>query len=131
LPDGTIVENVRDRSVPDSEIEGDPEGKDGEPWGPWEDVPPPDDLNWDAEFTEMELAEQEAKLTALAKKWERREEEEEYWDSIRSGFGPGPERINGRFAMFFLITGLATEYYTGQSIPQQVETLLQTFGLAD
>ena len=54
-----------------------------------------------------------------------------YYESIRSGWGPGPERINGRVAMFFLVTGLVTEYYTGQSVPQQVYTLLQTLSIID
>ena len=31
--------------------------------------------------------------------------------------------------MFFIIVGLVTEYYTGQSLPQQCGTMLQTLGL--
>ena len=73
-------------------------------------------------FSEMELAEQEAKLTALSEKWSKFEEQVNYEETMRSGFGPSPERINGRVAMFFLVTGLITEYYTGQSMPQQVRT---------
>jgi hypothetical protein len=83
------------------------------------------------ELSDVELAEQSAKLDALTEKWKKREEELEYVESIRSGFGPGPERINGRFAMFFLVTGLVTEYYTGQSIPQQVYTALQTLSIVE
>ena len=79
----------------------------------------------------MELAEQESKLTALSEKWKRREDEAAYQESIRSGWGPSPERINGRAAMFFIIVGLVTEYYTGQSVPQQVYTMLQTMGLVE
>ena len=44
----------------------------------------------------MELAEQEAKLTALSNKWKGFEDEGDYQDTLRSGFGPSPERINGR-----------------------------------
>ena len=54
-----------------------------------------------------------------------------YYESISSGWGPTPEILNGRFAMFFLVTGLVTEYYTGQSLPQQVYTLLQTLSIID
>ena len=82
-------------------------------------------------FSEMELAEQEAKLTALSEKWKRIEEEADYQASIRSGFGPSPELINGRTAMFFIIVGLITEYYTGQSMPQQVTTMLQTLSIIE
>lgn len=31
--------------------------------------------------------------------------------------------------MFGITVGLLTEYWTGQSIPQQVETLIQVLGL--
>jgi len=89
------------------------------------------DENFFAPRSEMELAEQEAKLTALSEKWKRREEQIEYQDTIRSGFGPAPERINGRTAMFFIVTGLVTEYYTGQSLPQQVYTMLQTLSIVE
>jgi hypothetical protein len=82
-------------------------------------------------MSDVEKAERNAKLDALSAKWKKREEELEYYESIRSGWGPGPERINGRFAMFFLVTGLVTEYYTGQSLPQQVYTLLQTLSIID
>ena len=79
----------------------------------------------------MELAEQSAKLDALASKWKRRREEKEYQETLRSGFGPAPEIINGRVAMFFIVTGLVTEYYTGESLPQQVYTMFQTLGFAN
>lgn len=84
-----------------------------------------------APFSEMELAEQEGKLTALSKKWEKREAQLDYAESIRSGWGPSPEAINGRTAMFFVLVGLITEYYTGQSFPQQVYTMLQTLSIVE
>lgn len=34
-----------------------------------------------------------------------------------------------RSAMFGITVGLLTEYWTGQSIPQQIETLVQVLGL--
>lgn len=81
--------------------------------------------------SDVELAEQSNKLEALSAKWKKREDELEYADYIRSGFGPNPERINGRAAMFFILTGLVTEYYTGQSLPQQVYTMLQTLSIVE
>ena len=33
--------------------------------------------------------------------------------------------------MFFIIVGLVTEYYTGQSLPQQVYTMLQTLAIVE
>eukprot|EP00322_Chrysochromulina_rotalis_P020389 CAMPEP_0115847988 /NCGR_PEP_ID=MMETSP0287-20121206/10679_1 /TAXON_ID=412157 /ORGANISM="Chrysochromulina rotalis, Strain UIO044" /LENGTH=181 /DNA_ID=CAMNT_0003301865 /DNA_START=153 /DNA_END=699 /DNA_ORIENTATION=- len=81
------------------------------------------------ELSDVELAEQQNKLDALSGKWEKRQDELDYAESMRSGWGPSPERINGRFAMFFLIVGLVTEYYTGQSLPDQVYTMLQTLAL--
>ena len=60
---------------------------------------------------------------------QKREEMESYADYQRSGFGRSSEIINGRTAMFFLVTGLVTEYYTGQSMPDQVYTMLQTLSI--
>ena len=82
-------------------------------------------------FSDVELAEQQSKLEALSAKWEKRQEQLDYAESMRSGWGPSPERINGRFAMFFLIVGLVTEYYTGQSFPSQVYTMLQTLSIVE
>merc|ERR1711924_176199 len=82
--------------------------------------PSRDEMTINEPYSEMELAEQEAKLTALSEKWSKFEAQKDYETTMRSGFGPSPEIINGRTAMFFLITGLITEYYTGQSMPQQV-----------
>jgi len=53
-------------------------------------------LAWEGGFSDVELAEQEAKLTALSNKWKGFEDEGDYQDTLRSGFGPSPERINGR-----------------------------------
>eukprot|EP00966_Prymnesium_polylepis_P205221 4755346-Prymnesium_polylepis.1 len=67
----------------------------------------------------MELVEQSAKLDALAAKWRKRQEAAEYEASSRVGWVAASEVVNGRFAMFFIIVGLITEYYTGESVPQQ------------
>ena len=89
------------------------------------------DPDWLAPFSDVELAEQEAKLTALSEKWKKFEDLRDFETSKRSGFGPSPEVINGRTAMFFIIVGLVTEYYTGQNMPQQVTTMLQTLAIIE
>ena len=80
---------------------------------------------------ELLQVERDAKLDALAKKWEKRQRKEEIFNAQTLGWCPNAETINGRMAMFFLITGLVTEYYTGESIPQQVYTLFQTLGFVE
>lgn len=94
------------------------------------DVAPPVDLGL-TEMSEMELAEQSAKLDALALKWRKRQRQADDEDGKRLGWAISSEQINGRLAMFFLLVGLVTEYYTGQSVPQQVGTMLQTLGVID
>ena len=51
------------------------------------------------DMSDVELAEQSAKLEALAAMWKKREDMGEYEEGLRSGWGPSPERINGRAAM--------------------------------
>lgn len=84
-----------------------------------------------ATYSEMELAEQSAKMDALAAKWRKREEQVEYDGARITGFVGKAETINGRLAMFFLLTGLATEYFTGESIPGQVLVMFETLGIID
>ncbi|EOD26378.1 hypothetical protein EMIHUDRAFT_450258 [Emiliania huxleyi CCMP1516] len=92
-------------------------------------APPPVAL--DADMSEMELAEQAAKLDALSEKWRKRQAREEDEGAQLVGWSKAAEITNGRFAMFFLPVGLITEYYTGESVPQQVYTLLQTLGFVE
>lgn len=82
-------------------------------------------------MSEMELAEQSAKMDALSDKWRKRQEAKEDEAASRVGWVGASEVVNGRFAMFFLLVGLITEYYTGQSVPQQVYTMLQTLAIVD
>ena len=82
-------------------------------------------------YSEMELAEQSAKMDALTAKWRGRQEKVEYDGARITGFVGKAETINGRMAMFFLLTGLATEYFTGESIPGQVLVMLETLGVID
>merc|ERR1719326_2334610 len=68
-------------------------------------------------MSEVELAEQSSKMDALAAKWRKRQQQAEVIEAQQVGWCPNAERINGRFAMFFLVTGLITEYYTGENVP--------------
>ena len=103
------------------------------------------DFDWDAKFAsdedwivdsvpgkivlnELELAEQVTALTKLEETWRKQTLVEEYEASQQVGFVEGAELANGRFAMFFIVTGLLTEYWTGYSLPQQVEEMLRVLG---
>ena len=55
----------------------------------------------------------------------------EYEDSRLLGFSKEAEIINGRSAMFFLGVGLLTEAFSGESMPSQVMTFLETFGIVE
>lgn len=112
----------------------------------------PGDYDWDAKFSgdadwlalnkggdnvppgkrvlnEIELASQVTALGSLEEKWRKERIESEYEASINIGWVPTAEMANGRFAMFFLVTGLLTEYWTGISLPGQVEELLRVSGI--
>ena len=103
------------------------------------------DFDWDAKFAgdedwitenvpgkivlnEIDLAKQVTSLNQLEEKWRREREMEESQESQLVGFTEEAQLINGRFAMFFLVTGLLTEYWTGVSMPGQVEEMLRTGG---
>ena len=103
------------------------------------------DFDWDEKFAgdedwitenvpgkvvlnEIALAEQVTALNKLEEQWRKERLREEYDDSATVGFVGNAELLNGRFAMFFLATGLLTEYWTGVSIPGQVEELLRIGG---
>lgn len=81
------------------------------------------------ELSELELARQSRDLDALEARWERISELVDWEQSKLTGFSEQAEIINGRAAMFFIVVGLLTEYWTGQSIPQQVLTLLRVTGV--
>lgn len=97
--------------------------KDDDDWLTGDAVPGKMQLN------EIELAQQVTELTKLEEKWRRERLEREYEESQKVGFVEGAEVLNGRLAMFFLVTGLLTEYWTGQTMPQQVEEMLRIAGV--
>lgn len=101
----------------DMKYQGDPD------WITGSDVPGRKVLN------EIELAQQATALGGLEEKWRKDRIQREYEESINVGFVPVAEIVNGRTAMFFLVTGLLTEYWTGISLPGQVEEMLRISGL--
>lgn len=104
------------------------------------------DFDWDAKFSgdddwivenvpgkvvlgELELAAQVTALGKLEEKWRKRRVEEEYEESRKLGWTGIAETYNGRLAMFFLVVGLLTEYWTGVSLTGQVEEMLRVGGV--
>ena len=81
------------------------------------------------QLNEIDLAAQVTALTKLEDKWRAERLDAEYEESRKVGWVEGAEILNGRFAMFFLITGLLTEYWTDVTMPGQVEELLRISGV--
>lgn len=144
-PEGFVLSASFDDEEDDSNTATDEPKKGGNPDYP--DLPElKGDFDWDQKFrgdddwivedvpgkvvlNEIELAEQATKLGKLEDKWRRDREISEYEDSAKIGFVEGAEKLNGRAAMFFLVTGLLTEYWTGISMPGQVEEMLRIGGI--
>ena len=78
-----------------------------------------------AVIDDITLAKQSTALDKLAASWDRRKEFRSWEASRMTGFSEEAEIINGRTAMFFLVVGLLTEFWTGQSIPDQICTMLR------
>eukprot|EP01083_Nonionella_stella_P265748 899839_1 len=96
------------------------------------------DFDWDAKFaadedwivdsvpgkmsvSDVELAAQSTALGKIEEKYRKVRLQEEYDDARILGWTTRAETFNGRFAMFFLVVGLLTEYWTGITIPGQIE----------
>mmetsp|Transcript_25482 Transcript_25482/g.58935 ORF Transcript_25482/g.58935 Transcript_25482/m.58935 type:complete len:101 (-) Transcript_25482:358-660(-) len=75
------------------------------------------------------ISERELKLKSLSEKWKKERIAKENFDKKAFGFTKNSEILNGRIAMFFIITGLLTEIWTGQTIPDQIETIIRTLGI--
>jgi hypothetical protein len=75
-----------------------------------------------------DLAKQAVALATLEEKWRKERDDELDEDARNVGWVPKSEIINGRTAMFFIVVGLLTEYWTGYSFPQQVEEMLRVGG---
>jgi hypothetical protein len=104
------------------------------------------DFDWDAKFAadddwltenvpgkvvlgELELAAQVTALDKLEEKWRKQRQSKEYDAARLLGWTEQAETYNGRYAMFFLVVGLLTEYWTGFSMPEQVEEMLRIGGI--
>jgi len=103
------------------------------------------DFDWDAKFgndddwivdnipgkmvlSEVEIAAQNTALTKIEDKYRKIRLNKEYDDARILGWTGQAETFNGRFAMFFLVVGLLTEYWTGVTIPGQIEEMLRVGG---
>jgi hypothetical protein len=104
------------------------------------------DFDWDSKFSgdddwitenvpgkivlsDLEIATQVTKLTQLEEKWRKERQKKEYDAARLLGWTEQAEAYNGRYAMFFLVVGLLTEYWTGFSMPAQVEEMLRVGGI--
>ncbi len=88
-------------------------------------APAPSTAPGKAVIDDITLAKQSTALDKLAASWDRRKEFRSWEASRMTGFSEEAEIINGRTAMFFLVVGLLTEFWTGQSIPDQIFTMLR------
>lgn len=79
-------------------------------------------------LTELEIAAQKTALDKYTMELRKKQQEIDREASRLFGFVPYAETLNGRLAMFFIVTGVLTEYWTGYTLPQQVELLLRTLG---
>lgn len=103
------------------------------------------DYDWDAKFagdqdwitenvpgkivlSDIEIAAQATALSKLEEKYKKVRLQQEYDDARILGWTGQAETFNGRFAMFFLVVGLLTEYWTGVTIPGQIEEMLRVGG---
>jgi hypothetical protein len=103
------------------------------------------DFDWDQKFgadddwitenvpgkivlNEIEIAKQVTALGKLEDAWRKERQVDEWEDEKKVGFVSKAELLNGRSAMFFLVTGLLTELWTGISLPGQVEEMLRIGG---
>eukprot|EP00978_Attheya_sp_CCMP212_P001265 scaffold2617_cov42-Attheya_sp.AAC.2 len=77
---------------------------------------------------ELELAAQVTALSKLEEKWRKVRVREEYDGARLLGWSEQAEMYNGRFAMFFLVVGLLTEFWTGITFPGQIEEMLRVGG---
>lgn len=117
------TKSKRDPDVIDSKdlIEGTPKGSPTDTY----DGPPPGKSSLD----EIQLAKQRKDLVAFARELRELRLQEEREESRIFGFVPKAELLNGRLAMFFFVVGYLTEYWTGYTLPEQVELLARTLGI--
>ncbi|KAJ1636275.1 hypothetical protein T492DRAFT_960759 [Pavlovales sp. CCMP2436] len=82
-----------------------------------------------ADLNDIELAEQITALDKAAKELRQSTADSAYDNAQLLGWCAAAQTYNGRFAMFFFVVGLLTEQFTGQSVPQQIVTMLRVSGV--
>mmetsp|Transcript_3272 Transcript_3272/g.5074 ORF Transcript_3272/g.5074 Transcript_3272/m.5074 type:complete len:153 (+) Transcript_3272:34-492(+) len=75
------------------------------------------------------LAKQQVELENFARELRRQRLDKEAEENRFYGWTPKAELLNGRMSMFFFAVGCLTEIWTGESLPQQVETMASVLGL--
>mmetsp|Transcript_2252 Transcript_2252/g.3413 ORF Transcript_2252/g.3413 Transcript_2252/m.3413 type:complete len:167 (-) Transcript_2252:385-885(-) len=103
------------------------------------------DFDWDEKFagdddwivdnipgkialSDLEIAAQGTALSKIEEAFRKERLQQDYDDARILGWTTMSETYNGRFAMFFLSVGLLTEYWTGITIPGQIEEMLRVGG---
>ena len=103
------------------------------------------DYNWDEKFagdqdwltenvpgkmvlSDLELAAQATALSKIEDRCRKGRKLDDYDDARILGWTGRAETYNGRFAMFFIVVGLLTEYWTGITIPGQIEEMARVGG---
>lgn len=81
------------------------------------------------QLTPDQLAKQKAALDKYTLELRKKQIEMDREAARIFGWVPFSETLNGRLAMFFIAVGLLTEYWTGYTMPQQVELMLRTLGV--
>jgi hypothetical protein len=81
------------------------------------------------DLNDVELAEQITALDGIAKELRKEAAAKAYDEAQLFGWCAQAETINGRFSMFFFVVGLLTEQFTGESVPQQIVTMLEVVGI--
>ena len=79
-------------------------------------------------LSDLEIAEQVTAMSKLEEQFRKDRLQVEYDDARILGWTGQAETFNGRSAMFFLVVGLLTEYWTGITFPGQVEEMLRVGG---
>eukprot|EP01083_Nonionella_stella_P006140 17808_1 len=77
---------------------------------------------------DLALAAQNTALSQIEDRYKKVRLQDEYDAARILGWTGRAETFNGRFAMFFLVVGLLTEYWTGVTIPGQIEEMLRVGG---
>lgn len=80
-------------------------------------------------LNELQVAEQRTSLDKYTMQLRKKKMAEDREAARLFGWVPFAETLNGRLAMFFIVTGVLTEYWTGYTLPQQVELMLRTLGV--